>query len=211
MNPFTVAQGKAIAYLIDNLDTDQIAPANLMRSLTPDYRTGVFGNRRKHAIESGAPLAFDLPAFANASILTTGANFGCGSAREVAVWAISAWGIKCIVAPGFAPVFRESCLKNGLLPVVLTPQAHAEFARRCADDAGCGDFTADLRTQTLVCPDGTTFEFTFDEDERQCLLQGIDDVQATLRHIEEIRTWESQCVRQTPWLQQDICANSTQD
>ena len=199
------------AYLVDDLDTDQIAPANMMRSLTPDYERGLFGNRRKSALEKGDPLGFDLPQYVNAPILVTGKNFGCGSAREVAVWALCARGIRCIISPSFAPVFRESCLKNGLLPVELLTDCHASLAQVCLADAGRNEFTVDIRARTLTCPDGTHFSFAFNDEERDCLMHGIDDVASTMRYSDDIAAWEKRCARLTPWLQQDMFANISDD
>lgn len=200
MQKFISVRGKAIPFLLDDVDTDQIAPANIMRTLTPDYTTAMFGHRRASAKEAGSPLPFDLPQFARAPILVAGRNFGCGSAREVAVWALAENGIRCIVAPGFAAVYRESCLKNAILPVVLDADSHAEFAAICIEDAGRGEFIADLRSRSLQTPDGRIFAFAFDDSERDVLLIGLDDVAATMRHIGEIEAWERRRDAETPWL-----------
>lgn len=204
MKTFTSVCGKAVPLLLDDLDTDQIAPASLMRTLTPDYRTAMFGHRRAAALAEGWPLPFDLPQYADAPILVTGKNFGCGSAREVAVWALAENGVRCIIAPSFSAVFRESCLKNGILPVTLAAEAHASFAALCVRDAGRGAFCVDLRTQTLATPDDTRFPFEFDAQERDALLEGLDDVSATLRHSDEISAWERRCEQTAPWLRQAL-------
>ena len=200
MKTFTSVRGKAIPFLLDDLDTDQIAPASLMRTLTPDYRTAMFGHRRAAARAEERPLPFDLPQYARAPILVTGKNFGCGSAREVAVWALAENGVRCIVAPSFSAVFRESCLKNAILPVALDAESHAAFAALCTGDDGRDDFSADLEAQTLVAPDGARFPFAFDAQEREALLLGLDDVAATLRHADAIEAWERRCAREAPWL-----------
>ncbi|HEY8578861.1 MAG TPA: hypothetical protein VIL72_03185, partial [Beijerinckiaceae bacterium] len=193
-------RGKAMALLLDDVDTDQIAPANLMRTLEPDYRTALFGHQRATAIANGRPLPFDLAPYADAPILVTGENFGCGSAREVAVWALAANGVACIVAPSFSAVFRESCLKNAILPVVLDRPAHAAFAALVVADGGANAFEADLREQSLRAPDGSRFPFAFDRREREALLEGLDDVAATKRYEAAIGAWEEGCARATPWL-----------
>jgi 3-isopropylmalate/(R)-2-methylmalate dehydratase small subunit len=204
MNPFTSVRGQAIPFLLDDIDTDQIAPANLMRTLTPDYSTAMFGHRRENAIAAGSPLPFDLPQFAKASIHETGKNFGCGSAREVAVWALAENGIRCIVAPSFSAVFRESCLKNSILPVTLDSDTHAAFAQAVRLDEGRGEFIADLHRQVLSTPDGAEFRFDFDTHERETLLNGLDDISATLRHSAEIEVWEQRCEQSAPWLRETL-------
>ena len=200
MKPFTSVRGKAIPFLLDDIDTDQIAPANLMRTLTPDYSTAMFGHRRENAIATGSPLPFDLPQFAKAPILVTGKNIGCGSAREVAVWALAENGISCIVAPSFSAVFRESCLKNSILPVTLDSATHAAFAQAVRLDDGRGEFIADLHRQVLSTPDGAEFRFDIDAQERETLLNGVDDVTATLRYLDVVEAWERRCEAETPWL-----------
>lgn len=200
MKPFTSVRGKAIPFLLDDIDTDQIAPANLMRTLTPDYSTAMFGHRRENAIAAGSALPFDLPQFAKAPILVTGKNFGCGSAREVAVWALAENGISCIVAPSFSAVFRESCLKNSILPVTLDGDTHAAFAQAVRLDEGRGEFIADLHRQVLSTPDDAEFRFDYDAQERETLLNGLDDVSATLRYSAEIEAWEQRCKQTMPWL-----------
>jgi len=200
MRTFASVRGKAMPFLLDDIDTDQIAPANLFRTLSPDYKTAMFGHRRTSALKAGAPLPFDLPRYAGAPILVTGKNFGCGSAREVAVWALAENGISCIVAPSFSSVYRDSCIKNAILPVMLDEAAHASFAEACLHDDGAGDFVADLYSKTLRSPEGQVFPFAFDDEEREALLHGLDDVTATLRHLDAIEAWERRCATETPWL-----------
>jgi 3-isopropylmalate/(R)-2-methylmalate dehydratase small subunit len=200
MKTFTFVRGKAMPFLLDDIDTDQIAPAKLFRTLTPDYRSAMFGYRRAAALKAGVPLPFDLPRYAGAPILVTGKNFGCGSAREVAVWALAENGISCIVAPSFSAVYRESCIKNAILPVMLDAASHVSFAAACQRDDGAGDFVADLQSRTLRTPDGQAFPFAFGDEEREFLLHGLDDVSATLRYLDDIEAWERRCATETPWL-----------
>ena len=124
MEKLTIVRGAAAPLLIDNINTDQIAPVQFMRALEPDYQTALFARWRS---EPGKPFVLDMPRFHRAPILVTGANFGCGSAREVAVWALAAHGVRCIVARSFSEVYRESLLKNGMLPIVLAPADRAAF------------------------------------------------------------------------------------
>ena len=199
MEKFTSVRGAAAPLLIDNINTDQIAPVQFMRALEPDYETALFARWRG---DPNAPFVLDLPRFRRAPILVTGGNFGCGSAREVAVWALAAHGIRCIVARGFAEVYRESLLKNGMLPVVLDPALRADFEARVVAADGQAPFTVDLAACRIDCPDGATFAFAMDAGERSALLEGLDDVAMTLRHRSLIDAWERQTALDQPWLQQ---------
>ena len=198
MEKFTAVRGAAAPLLIDDINTDQIAPVQFMRALDPDYETGLFARWRG---DPNAPFVLDRPRFRRAPILVTGGNFGCGSAREVAVWALAAHGIRCIVAKSFAEVYRESLLKNGMLPVVLDPARHADFAARVVAVDGQAPFTVDLAACRIDAPDGATFAFAMDAGERRALLDGLDDVALTLRHRSLIDAWERQTARDQPWLQ----------
>ena len=208
MKKFTSVHGKALPLLLDDIDTDQIAPASLMRTLAPDYKTAMFGHQRANARSDGRPLPFDLPQYADAPILVTGKNFGCGSAREVAVWALAENGIRCIIAPSFSAVFRESCLKNSILPVTLDAKAHAAFAAITLRDEGHSEFGACLSDQQLVTADGTPFPFEFDAQEREALLNGLDDVSGTMRYDDEISSWERRSALTMPWLRQGLISES---
>ncbi|MBX9775287.1 MAG: 3-isopropylmalate dehydratase small subunit [Xanthobacteraceae bacterium] len=199
MEKFTSVSGAAAPLLIDNVNTDQIAPVQFMRSLEPDYETALFARWRG---DPDAPFVLDRPCFRRAPILVTGGNFGCGSAREVAVWALAAHGIRCIVAKSFAEVYRESLLKNGMLPVVLEPALRADFEACVVAVDGQAPFTVDLEACRIDAPDGVTFEFAMDAGERMALLEGLDDVAMTLRHRSLIEAWERQTLHDRPWLQQ---------
>jgi len=199
MEKFTTVRGAAAPLLIDNINTDQIAPVQFMRALEPDYETALFARWRS---DSNAPFVLEQPRFRRAPILVTGGNFGCGSAREVAVWALAAHGIRCIVARSFAEVYRESLLKNGMLPVVLDPALRADFEARVVAVDGQAPFTVDLAACRIDGPDGATFAFAMDAGERAALLEGLDDVAMTLRHRSLIDAWERQTARDQPWLQQ---------
>jgi 3-isopropylmalate/(R)-2-methylmalate dehydratase small subunit len=199
MEKFTPVRGAAAPLLIDNINTDQIAPTQFMRTLEPDYETALFARWRG---DPGEPFVLDRPRFRRAPILVTGGNFGCGSAREVAVWALAAHGIRCIVAKSFAEVYRESLLKNGMLPVVLDPAVHSDFEARVVAVDGQAPFTVDLAACRIECPDGAAFAFAMDAGERTALLEGLDDVAMTLRHRSLIDAWERQTARDQPWLQQ---------
>ena len=129
-------------------------------------------------------------------------NFGCGSSRESAVWALAAFGIRCVVARSFAETFRENCLRNGLLPVVLAPADAAAFEQLVRRGAAAPrTFGADLRSQRVTAPGGVAFPFAIDAHEREALLEGLDDIGLTLRFLPEIEAWERRTREQAPHLQ----------
>jgi 3-isopropylmalate/(R)-2-methylmalate dehydratase small subunit len=204
MEEFASVRGAAAPLPIDNINTDQIAPVQFMRALEPDYETALFARWRN---DPGKPFVLDRPRFRRAPILVTGDNFGCGSAREVAVWALAAHGIRCIVAKSFAEVYRESLLKNGMLPVVLDPELRSDFEARVIAVDGQAPFEVDLTSCRIACPDGAVFAFTMDAGERMALLEGLDDVAKTLRHRSLIEAWERQTEQEQPWLQQVAAAD----
>lgn len=189
MTPFTSVSGTAVALLEDNVDTDAIAPLDVSRR--PDYARLLFRRRREAARAAGTPFVLDRPAFAQARILVSGANFGCGSSRESAVWALSAFGIRCVVARSFNEAFRQNCLRNGLLPIVLAPDDAPAFEALVVADAGAHAFGADLTAQALTAPDGRRFAFAIDAHERTALLDGLDDIGQTLRLLPAIEAWEA--------------------
>ena len=170
-----------------------------MRALEPDYQTALFARWRS---ESDKPFVLDTPRFHRAPILVSGANFGCGSAREAAVWALAAHGVRCIVARSFSEVYRESLIKNGILPVVLAPADRVAFEQQVLAVDGQSPFEINLDARTIACPNGTEIIFEIDAGERAALLEGLDDVAMTLKHRLLIEAWESRIATQQPWLQQ---------
>ena len=198
MEKFTVLRGVAAPLLIDNINTDQIAPVQFMRALEPDYQTALFARWRS---DPDKPFVLDMPRFHRAPILVTGANFGCGSAREVAVWALAAHGVRSIVARSFSEVYRESLIKNGMLPVVLAHTDRPTFEQQVVAVDGQSPFEIDLTARKIACPDGAEITFDIDAGDRKALLEGLDDVAMTLRHRLLIEAWESRTVTDQPWLQ----------
>jgi 3-isopropylmalate/(R)-2-methylmalate dehydratase small subunit len=200
MEKLTQVRGVAAPLLIDNVNTDQITPVQFMRSLEPDYEKALFG-RWRMAASDAEPFVLDRQRFKRAPILVAGSNFGCGSAREVAVWALVAHGIRCIVARSFSEVFRESTLKNGVLPICLRGADQAAFEQKAVAADGQAAFDVDLVTQKITCPDGTSFSFDVERNERAALLEGLDDVALTLRHRALIDDCEARIAAEQPWLQ----------
>lgn len=200
--PFERVTGVAAPLLVDDVNTDQIAPIQRARSLHPDYGAMLFSRWRRRADGSDDPgFVLNRPQFRDARILVAGRNFGCGSSRDDAVWALTARGISCVVARSFADIYRENCLKNGVLPVVL-PAGQAEaFEATVVGIDGGAPFSVDLVEQRITCPDGSVIGFEIAPAERDALLEGLDDIGLTLRHAADIADWETRTKRDHPWLQ----------
>jgi 3-isopropylmalate/(R)-2-methylmalate dehydratase small subunit len=202
MQPFTRHTGVAVPLLRDDINTDQIAPVAAMRQLKPDYKTMLFARARVRADGSEDPdFVLNQPQFRVPGILVTGHNFGAGSSRESAVWSMLANNIRVIVAKSFADIYRENCLQNGLLPIVLDPPAAEAFIARVVAVNGAAPFTVDLVAQTISGPGGDDIAFEVSSADRTRLLEGLDDIGMTLKHTDEIKTWEQRAAAAQPWLQ----------
>lgn len=201
MQPFERASGVAAPLLEDDLNTDQISPVTT--AFAPDYAELLFTRRRRRADGSEDP-AFVLNAerFRNATVLVTGANFGCGSSRESAVWALAAFGIRCVVARSFADIFRENCIKNGLLPVTLGDADAPAFEQAVVAADGRAPCTVDLVAGRITGPGPVAFSFEIAAAERNALLRGLDDIGLTLESSAAIAEWEARAKREHPWLQE---------
>ncbi len=203
MQPFSSHSGIAAPLLVDDMNTDQIAPFLPSRSLKDDYKVMLFNRQRFGEDGSEIPgFVLNKPQFRNAGILVTGQNFGAGSSRESAVWSMLANNIRVIVAKSFADIYRENCLQNGLLPIMLDAgDADAFIARVVAAD-GAAPFTVDLVTQRISGPGGADISFEIPAADRTRLLEGLDDIGMTMKHVDEIATWEREAAKAQPWLQQ---------
>jgi 3-isopropylmalate/(R)-2-methylmalate dehydratase small subunit len=202
MQPFARHTGIAAPLLKDDVNTDQIAPIRDARSLKEDYKTTLFYRARQRDDGSEDPdFVLNKPQFRAAAILVAGNNFGAGSSRESAVWSMLANDIRVIVAKSFADIYRENCLQNGLLPVVLGPEVADAFIARVIDANGNAPFTVDLVTQRISGPGGPDIEFEIAAADRTRLLEGLDDVGMTLKHMDEIVNWEKRAAQAQPWLQ----------
>jgi 3-isopropylmalate/(R)-2-methylmalate dehydratase small subunit len=211
MERFTVHTGLVAPLDRANVDTDQIIPKQFLKSIK---RTG-FGPNLFDAwryMDHGEPgmdharrplnpnFVLNQPRFDGATILLARKNFGCGSSREHAPWALLDFGIRCVIAPSFADIFFNNCYKNGLLPVVL---AEAEVDRLFYECAAFPGFklTIDLEGQKVVSTDGAqAFGFAIDPFRKYCLLNGLDDIGLTLRHADRIRAYEARRREAYPWL-----------
>ena len=197
MQPFANHTGIAVPLLVDDLNTDQIAPVQAMRDLKPDYKKLLFMRTRTEEPD----FVLNKPQFQNPGILVSGNNFGAGSSREAAVWGMLANNIRVIVAKSFADIYRENCLQNGLLPVVL-PVAEADaFIARVVAVNGSAPFTVDLQTQKISGPGGPDIVFDITPADRMRLLEGLDDIGLTLKHTDEIVAFEKRVANAQPWLQ----------
>jgi 3-isopropylmalate/(R)-2-methylmalate dehydratase small subunit len=146
--------------------------------------------------------------FRHAPILLTGANFGCGSSREHAVWAMRAWGVRCVVSASPAEFFRDNCLKNGVLPVTLAPEAMSALLDLARRIDGREPFTADLERCEIRGPAGYVQPFAITPGEREALLEGLDDIGLTLRHLDAIQAWEQRTAKVRPFMQQRMPGTS---
>jgi len=202
MQPFKSHTGIAVPLLKDDINTDQIAPVQAMRSLKPDYKKLLF--MRARTLDDGSEdpdFVLNKPQFRNPGILVTGQNFGAGSSRESAVWGMLANNIRVIVARSFADIYRENCLQNGLLPVVLAPAVAEAFEQRVVAVNGAEPFRVDLATQTISGPGGADIKFEIAAADRTRLLEGLDDIGLTLKHTDEIVAFEKRMAAAQPWLQ----------
>jgi 3-isopropylmalate/(R)-2-methylmalate dehydratase small subunit len=190
MEPFTKHRGLVATLDRINVDTDQIIPAQFLKRIE---RTG-FGEFLFYdwRFKDGAPdpnFELNQPRFAGASILVARANFGCGSSREHAPWALLDYGFRSIIAPSFADIFYNNCFKNGMLPIRLTETQVDEIFRRANAEPGY-ELTVDLERQWIT-DDSGRFSFEIDPFRRQCLLKGLDDIGLTLHHEDRIREYEA--------------------
>jgi 3-isopropylmalate dehydratase small subunit len=202
IQPFTTHTGIAVPYLKDDVNTDQIAPVQAMRSLKPDYKALLFmRDRRRDDGSDDRDFFLNKPQFRNPGILVTGQNFGAGSSREAAVWGMLANGIRVIVAKSFADIYRENCLQNGLLPVTLRPEDADPFIARVIAVNGAAPFTVDLERQRISGPGGPDLTFDIPAADRMRLIEGLDDIGLTLKQTDDIVAWEKRMLADQPWLQ----------
>lgn len=191
MQPVTAFRGKVVALPIDDIDTDQIIPARFLKTIEKlGLGANLFNDWRY--LPDGGPnpdFALNQPSAAGASVLLAGDNFGCGSSREHAPWALLGFGFRAVVSTSFADIFRNNCLKNGLLPIVVDPATHADLMARAKADADL-EVAVDLARQTLSIPGGRSVDFAVDDFSRQCLLAGGDQLSYIQQRLDAIETYE---------------------
>jgi 3-isopropylmalate/(R)-2-methylmalate dehydratase small subunit len=200
MQPFTTLTGTAAPLEMDNVDTDMIIPKQFLKTIKrTGLSKGLFYELRFDQDGNPTDFVLDQPAYKDAKILIAGDNFGCGSSREHAPWAILDHGIRCVIAPSYADIFYNNCFKNGILPVAL-PRATVDALMAQAKHGANATFTVDLEAQTVTAPDGTTAAFEIEPFRKHCLLNGLDDVALTLEKADAIAGYEQQRAQQMPWL-----------
>jgi 3-isopropylmalate/(R)-2-methylmalate dehydratase small subunit len=215
MDKFTVHEGLVVPLDRANVDTDAIIPKQFLKSIR---RTGFGPNLfdEWRYLDHGEPgmdnsgrptnpdFVLNQPRYQGASILLARKNFGCGSSREHAPWALDQYGFRAIVAPSFADIFFNNCYKSGLLPIVLTELQVDHLFNEVKANNGFR-LVVDLQAQRLHTPDGSlSYEFAIDEFRKYCLLNGLDDIGLTLRHADEIRAFEERHLHSQPWLANTI-------
>ncbi|MBT5074614.1 MAG: 3-isopropylmalate dehydratase small subunit [Kordiimonadaceae bacterium] len=201
MDKFTKIRAVAAPLPITNVDTDMIISQNHLRTIE---RTGLgkhaFSNIRYHDDGSERDdFVLNKPAYRNAEILISGENFGCGSSREHAPWALTDFGLRCIIAPSFADIFYGNCFKNGLLPIKL-PQDIIDDLMEDAEQGANAIFTVDLENLEITRPDGEVVSFEIDGFRQHCLINGLDDIGLTMERSEKISAFEEKQKIQQPWL-----------
>jgi len=201
MKAFTRLDGRAAPLSLANIDTDQIIPAQFLKRID---REGLgeglfFGFRFNPDGTEKSDFVLNRPEYRGASVLIAGDNFGCGSSREHAPWALQDYGIQCVISSSFADIFFNNCFNNGLLPVVLKP----EEVQALMDEAKGGNhvFTVDLESQTVTAPSGATFRFEIDPSRKEKMLKGLDAIGETLQHARDIDVYEMKRAIAQPWLE----------
>ena len=201
MEKFTTLTGVAAPLPMINVDTDMIIPKQYLKTIKrTGLGQGLFAELRYD--EKGEPLphfVLHKPPYHQAKILITGENFGCGSSREHAPWALLDFGISCIIAPSFADIFYNNCFKNGILPIVL-PQEQVDLLMDDAERGANAIVSIDLEKQEITGPDGGKIKFDVDPFRKHCLLNGLDDIGLTLGHVGSIDTYETSQRGTQPWL-----------
>jgi 3-isopropylmalate dehydrogenase len=200
MRPFVRVDAVAVPVHRANIDTDVVIPiARIIDN--PHDRLGPFVFDAWRYLPDGQPdpeFALNQPRYAGAEILVAGENFGCGSSREHAVWALASFGFRCVIAPSFGDIFRQNCFQNGVLPLTLSADAVAELVTEL-EHQPAPNMTVDLEAQQVVMPSGRTLAFDYDPQRRQALLEGLDDIGMTLKLVDGIRQFEHRDLVARPW------------
>ena len=200
MEPFQRVKSSAIALLADDIDTDQIVPARFLKSpRDKGYGTFLFHDQRFDGQGAQIENVFNDPVHADSRILIAAANFGCGSSREGAVYALFDYGFRVIIAASLGDIFRQNCLKNGLLPIVL-PADEAARLRELVAANPRGVIDVDLVTQSIACFDGRVLQFSVDPFWKEALLKGTDELGLTLGYSDEIKKFEAGYYEEFTWL-----------
>jgi 3-isopropylmalate/(R)-2-methylmalate dehydratase small subunit len=210
MKAFTQLHGLVLPVDRENVDTDLIIPKQFLKSIRRSgFGANLFDELRY--LDEGAPgkdnaarplnpdFVLNQPRYQGASVLLARANFGCGSSREHAPWALEEYGFRCIIAPSFADIFYNNCFKNGILPIVLPADLIDRLFKRVEATPGL-EFDIDLSQQRVSVPDAGSYRFDIDEFRKHCLLNGLDEISLTLEHADKIRKFEGELRQLSPWL-----------
>ena len=200
MEKFTVLEGVAAPLRTINVDTDAVIPKQYLKTIKrTGLGSGLFAEKRYRDDGSENPdFVLNKPAYRNAKILVAGDNFGCGSSREHAPWALLDFGISCVISTSFGDIFYNNCFKNGLLPITVSP----EDLEKLFDDAERGAnarLSIDLERQEIRGPDGGTIKFDIDPFRKHCLLNGLDDIGLTMEKKSKIESFEKKAADKRPW------------
>ncbi len=200
MDKFTTLTGVAAPLPIMNVDTDKIIPKQYLKTIErKGLGTGLFDEMRRTPEGKEIPdFVLNKPAYRHAKILVAGENFGCGSSREHAPWALVDFGIRCVIAPSFADIFYNNCFKNGILPIAL-PTEQVDMLMRDAENGANSVFTIDLESQTISRPNGESVRFELDPFRKHCMLNGLDDIGLTLEKKDSIAAYETRTRASQPW------------
>jgi 3-isopropylmalate/(R)-2-methylmalate dehydratase small subunit len=201
MDKFTVLEGVAAPLPMINVDTDKVIPKQYLKTIKrTGLGKGLFAEMRYKDDGSENPdFVLNKPAYRNAKIIVAGDNFGCGSSREHAPWALLDYGIRCVISTSFADIFYNNCFKNGILPIKVSP----EDLEKLFDDAERGanaTLTIDLAKQEIRGPDGGMVRFEIDSFRKHCLLNGLDDIGLTMVKSDKIADHESKAKAARPWM-----------
>jgi len=201
MDKFTKITGVAAPLPLINVDTDMIIPKQFLKTIKRSgLGVNLFDEMRYQDDGSENPdFVLNKPAYRKAEILVGGDNFGCGSSREHAPWAIKDFGIRCVIAPSFADIFFNNCFKNGILPIAL-PQEQIDVLMKDAEKGENARMTVDLEAQTVTTSDGEVFHFEVDAFKKHCLLEGLDDIALTLEKAPAIESFEARAAVERPWV-----------
>ena len=201
MTPFTTLTGIAAPMPLVNIDTDMIIPKQFLKTI---HRSGLgknlFDEMRYTADGAENPdFVLNKPAWRESQIIVAGDNFGCGSSREHAPWALLDYGIRCVISTSFADIFYNNCFKNGILPIVL-PEDAVQALMRDAENGANARLTVDLESQTVTGADGTAYHFDMDPHRKHCLLNGLDDIGLTMEKAPAIEAYEARIAQSQPWV-----------
>lgn len=204
MAPFTRLTAIAAPLLRDNVDTDAIIPSREMKLVSKHgLADGLFAGWRYRGTEGRDPdpdFILNDPRFAPARILLSGANFGCGSSREHAAWALAEYGFRAVIASSFNPIFRGNCVNNGIVPVELEARAIRQIAESLGDDPASAPVTIDLEQRTALTSRGESWAFPIDDEAHQMLLHGLDAIELTLRRRADIEAFRKHDAMARPWI-----------